>query len=138
MDKPKQIIVVRTDLNMRKGKMIAQGSHASMMFMTKRLEFGLCIVSETRAEIPERALGDFNEDEREWMQGKFTKVVVGIGSEAELLELHKQAEEAGLTSHYVVDEGLTEFKGVPTITALAIGPDRSSKIDKITGHLKLL
>ena len=27
--RPKQVIVIRKDLNMRKGKMIAQGSHAS-------------------------------------------------------------------------------------------------------------
>jgi peptidyl-tRNA hydrolase len=28
----KQLIVMRTDLNMRKGKMIAQGAHASIMW----------------------------------------------------------------------------------------------------------
>ena len=31
----KQVIVMRTDLNMRKGKMIAQGSHASLAFLTR-------------------------------------------------------------------------------------------------------
>ena len=30
MDRAKQVIVMRKDLNMRKGKMIAQGAHASM------------------------------------------------------------------------------------------------------------
>jgi PTH2 family peptidyl-tRNA hydrolase len=29
-DAPKQVIIIRKDLNMRKGKMIAQGAHASM------------------------------------------------------------------------------------------------------------
>lgn len=36
MGKTKQVIVMRTDLNMRKGKMIAQGSHASIAFLTRK------------------------------------------------------------------------------------------------------
>lgn len=38
---------------------------------------------------------------------------------------------------FITDVGRTEFNGVPTITALAIGPNKSEDIDKITGHLKL-
>jgi len=134
-DKVKQVIVVRTDLNMRKGKMIAQGAHASMMFMTKGL------VQEPLSALQPgmyRLFGLFTSDEIEWIGDKFTKIVVGVGSKEELLELHKQATEAGLFSHYVEDEGLTEFAGQKTITALVIGPARSSLIDPITGHLKLL
>lgn len=29
----KQVIIIRTDLNMRKGKMIAQGAHASVNYL---------------------------------------------------------------------------------------------------------
>lgn len=39
--------------------------------------------------------------------------------------------------HYV-DAGLTEFKGIPTKTCIAIGPADSNEINKISGHLKLL
>lgn len=132
-DKVKQVIIVRTDLNMRKGKMISQGAHASMMFITK-------VMTSPRPTSPGRRLCQFTvtADVFKWLTDKFTKVVVGVDSEKELLELHKQATEAGLVSHYVTDEGLTEFKGIPTITALAIGPARSSLINPITGHLKLL
>ncbi len=33
---------------------------------------------------------------------------------------------------------LTEFGGVPTLTACAVGPWWSDEVDRITGHLKLL
>jgi len=133
-DKIKQVIVMRTDLNCRKGKMISQGAHASMMFITSNLAYG------DNPYVPRfnRMEGHFTDDEIEWIKGSFTKVVVGVGSEEDLLNLHKQATEAGLVSHYVTDLGLTEFKGIPTVTALAIGPARSSLINPITGHLKLL
>jgi PTH2 family peptidyl-tRNA hydrolase len=45
---------------------------------------------------------------------------------------------AGIKHHVVTDSGLTEFGGVPTKTCVAIGPDKSSKIDIITGGLELL
>lgn len=38
MNEIKQVIVMRTDLNMRKGKMIAQGAHASMKFLLARMK----------------------------------------------------------------------------------------------------
>ena len=56
----------------------------------------------------------------------------------ELDAVYDRAKEAGLTVHMVVDSGKTEFDGIPTKTCLAIGPHEASKIDKITGNLKLL
>jgi PTH2 family peptidyl-tRNA hydrolase len=35
----KQVIVIRRDLRMRRGKEIAQGAHASMAWLTRRLAF---------------------------------------------------------------------------------------------------
>lgn len=130
MANTKQVIVIRTDLNMRKGKMIAQGSHASMAFLTRN---GM-IDSDKFLNIQMTNL----KEAQEWMQNSFTKICVGVSSEAELDEIFKKAEDAGLTVHMVVDNGLTEFNGVKTKTCLAIGPHYSEKIDAITGHLKLL
>lgn len=131
-DKIKQVIVMRKDLNMRKGKMIAQGSHASMLFLVHKLksaqDFG----------------GNFeylelSGEEEHWLfNGRFYKICVGANSEEELLELLAAAETAGLTVKKVVDAGFTEFNGVPTFTCIAIGPDKASRIDPITGHLTLL
>jgi PTH2 family peptidyl-tRNA hydrolase len=38
----------------------------------------------------------------------------------------------------IYDNGNTEFHGVKTLTAIAIGPDHAEFIDPITGHLQLL
>ncbi len=54
------------------------------------------------------------------------------------MSIHDQAISAGLQVHLITDSGKTEFHGQPTRTCLAIGPDESSRIDTVTGHLELL
>ncbi|QDV30289.1 peptidyl-tRNA hydrolase [Planctopirus ephydatiae] len=125
--KIKQVICVRHDLNMRRGKQIAQASHASMSFICRRLQ--------TCASI---TLDDFSEVERAWLTGAFAKVCCRVDSEEELMAIYEKAQVAGLEVHLITDSGKTEFHGQPTRTCLAIGPDESEKIDVITGHLKLL
>lgn len=117
----KQVIVIRRDLKMRRGKEIAQGSHASMAFLSEIIQEGLPLTEPQKA----------------WLFGSFAKVCLQVEGEAELLELHHKALQSGLTSKIIQDSGKTEFHGQPTYTALAVGPDYSEKIDTITGHLKL-
>ena len=74
----------------------------------------------------------------EWLSGSFTKVCLSCDSEQELLDLHAKAKAAGILCSLIKDAGKTEFGGVPTYTAIAIGPDYPENIDPITGHLKLL
>lgn len=119
----KQVIIIRKDLNMRKGKMVAQGAHASMAVLLEYL---------------------YHRDEtiplpmRHWLADKFTKICVYVNSEQELLEFHQKAKMSLIPCSLICDAGLTEFGGVPTYTAVAIGPDLSEEIDKITGGLPLL
>jgi PTH2 family peptidyl-tRNA hydrolase len=120
----KQIIVVRNDLNMRKGKMVAQGAHASIMFLVRRL-------CDPDGGAKDDAI-------QKWLNHGMAKICVRVDTELELLEIAQKAERAGLTVHVITDAGHTEFGGVPTTTCLAIGPDEVEKIDAITGHLKLL
>ena len=123
----KQVIILRKDLNMRKGKMVAQGAHASMAVLLNRgtdTGAGFCF--------------GMNEDIKAWVSGSFAKICVSCNSEEELLALHKQAEDAGLPCSLIRDAGFTEFNGVPTYTTVAIGPAKSDEINKITGSLKLL
>jgi PTH2 family peptidyl-tRNA hydrolase len=120
---PKQVIVMRRDLGMRRGKEIAQGAHASMIWLALRI----------------RQPGySFTEAERRWLDGAFTKVCVRVDSEEELLAVVRKAQEAGVLVHLCLDAGRTEFHGVPTPTCCAVGPDYPERIDPITGHLKLL
>ena len=120
----KQVIVMRNDLGMRKGKMIAQGAHASIAFLTRRIQ---------RQKTPK-----FSKPEQEWLETSFAKVCVRANSEEELLDILQRAKDAMLEVHMVTDSGKTEFHGEPTNTCLAIGPDYSEKIDPITGDLTLL
>ena len=126
----KQVIVIRKDLNMRKGKMVAQGAHASMAVFLERGD--IKGYGDDRYEI------FINEDMKEWITGRFTKICVGVNSVEELLLSYHEADEAGIPCSLIQDAGLTEFDGVPTHTAVAIGPAKASEIDKITGDLKLL
>lgn len=123
----KQVIVMRHDLKMRRGKQIAQGAHASMSFLCRRLQNQQSV-----------SLDDFSEIERTWLTGSFAKVCCRVNSEAELLSIYDQATTAGIEVHLITDSGKTEFHGQPTRTCLAIGPDLAERIDPITGHLELL
>ncbi|WP_206107752.1 aminoacyl-tRNA hydrolase [Paludisphaera rhizosphaerae] len=120
---PKQVIVMRRDLGMRRGKEIAQGAHAAMIWLSLRIRQ------------PGYA---FTEAERRWLEGPFTKVCVRVDSEEELLAVVDRARAAGVLVQLCVDAGRTEFHGIPTPTCCAVGPDFAERIDPITGGLKLL
>lgn len=117
----KQVIVVRKDLNMRKGKMIAQGANAS-------LTAAFAAMNDTLKAVVFR----------EWFHGDQRKIAVGAPDEDTLHRVYAQAQAAGLPCALIQDHGLTEFGGVPTYTAVAIGPAEDADIDQITGELSLL
>ena len=121
MKRIKQVILIRRDLNMRRGKEIAQGSHASMAFLLDRIESGT----------------EWSENEKLWMKEGQAKVCLQIASEEELLSFAEKAKAAGLQSFVIRDSGRTEFAGQETFTACGIGPDDAEKIDAVTGTLKL-
>ncbi len=133
MESVKQVIVVRHDLKMRKGKVGAQCAHASEIILTDLME------KETLAGDKELwgFIMDLDEPLYYWLNGVFTKIVVSCNSEEELLELYEQAKDKELLCSLVQDAGRTEFDGVPTYTCIAIGPDEGDIIDEITGHLPL-
>ena len=126
MAETKQVLVVRKDLNMRKGKIAAQADHASMMVFSQKavVQAGVfqCLVTEAMEE---------------WFANSFAKICVQVDSEEELEAVYYKALDAGVPAALCVDSGRTEFKGVATKTVVAIGPDYIEKIDKITGEMKL-
>jgi len=132
MCKSKQVIVMRKDLNMRKGKMVSQGSHASLKVFFDKMK------SEWIHEDIKRYHFLANMDMVEWIDGEFTKITVYVKSEEELLEIHNKAKQSGIPCSLIKDKGHTEFNGVETYTCCAIGPDSIEKVDIITSHLPLL
>ncbi len=140
--KSKQVIVIRKDLNMRKGKMVAQGAHASMKVLLEMMTKQMMPTSphcNWDDDVEVRSLVLPNESALyDWLNGSFTKVCVSVDSEAELLYILKEAESAKLPCALIKDAGLTEFGGVATHTCIAIGPAWDEDINKVTGKLKLL
>jgi peptidyl-tRNA hydrolase, PTH2 family len=115
----KQVIVVRSDLKMGKGKVAAQVAHAAL---------------DAAEAARKRHPGWYDS----WREGGQAKVVVKTdGGEEALEELQKQARTLGLPVSLIQDRGLTQLEP-GTTTCLGIGPGPSGEIDKVTGKLKLL
>lgn len=129
--KTKQILVLRKDLKMRKGKMIAQGAHAAMKVFFDRM-------IKTSEDGLTRTLTLDNQSMADWVDGSFTKIALGVNSEEELDDLFEKANTLGVPCTMIVDNGLTEFHGVKTKTCIAIGPADAEIIDTLTSHLELL
>ncbi len=126
----KQVIVIRKDLKMRRGKEVAQGAHASMkVIFDNNWYYDLKSKSLT--------IENVNEDIITWLNGIFTKICVTVNSEQELIDIYNEAKENDIPCSIIQDNGLTEFHNVPTYTCCAIGPYDSEKLDLITGHLPL-
>lgn len=119
--KIKMAIVCRADLNCRKGKWIAQSSHAASQWLIDKVN--------------NRSY--FDEVEQQWLREGTTKICLQARDEEHLMEIYQAAKDADLKCHLVEDEGLTEFGGVLTKTCLAIGPALKDLIDPITKDLKL-
>ena len=113
----KQVIVVRTDLDMGKGKIAAQVGHACVL--------GAEHVRKSNLEC-------FSE----WWKGQ-EKVVLKVANLKELEQIKKNAIEYDMPWSEVTDAGHTQI-APGTITCISIGPAPEEKIDKITGDLKLL
>ena len=109
----KQVIVVRKDLKLGKGKLAVQVAHAAIMAAGK---------------------SKFKE---KWEKEGQKKVAVWCQNLEELLLIYKKVIDSGIAAALVADAGLTQLKA-GTKTCLGIGPAPEEKIDQITGNLKLL
>ena len=121
MEEFKQVIAVRVDLRMGKGKLAAQVAHASVACVIKCQSRG----------------GEWELWLNKWLDQGQKKVVVKVRGEDDLYQLYTQAANQGLPSCLIRDAGLTQLEpGTPT--AVAIGPAPSDRVDRITGDLPLL
>lgn len=132
MKKPKQVILVRTDLNMDIGKMFSQVCHATMKVFFDR---GTAVRNSDASGVLTIPMTPAMMD---WKEGEFTKILLEVTSEEQLFQIHQQALDAGLPAALIIDNGHTVFDGVKTPTTCAIGPADSDAIDAITKRLRLL
>lgn len=109
----KQVILVREDLNLPKGKLAAQSSHASVDATLKS----------------DKKIVDL------WKKEGGKKIILKVSGEKELLECKEMAEDLGLKTALIIDAGHTVVEP-GTKTCLGIGPDIDEKIDKVSGKLK--
>ena len=111
----KQVIVVRNDLKLGKGKIAAQAAHASLEAYKKADR--------------ENVFG--------WENTGNKKIVLKVSDEKELLEVFEKLKQAKLKPVLIKDAGLTEVEP-GTTTCLGVGPVEEKEVDKITGKLKML
>ncbi|MDO8660642.1 MAG: peptidyl-tRNA hydrolase Pth2 [Candidatus Woesearchaeota archaeon] len=115
MPELKQVILVRKDLKLSKGKMAAQASHASV----------------------EAVLQSNKSDITEWRSQGMKKSVLAVADKTELLKFKQLAKDASLVVALITDAGRTHLEP-GTMTCLAIGPALEKKIDAVTGELHLI
>ena len=118
VDEIKQVMVVRTDLDMGRGKAAAQVAHASLM-------------SYFEVERADKKIA------KEWLDSGEKKIVLKVSDEEALVKLYNAFKYKGVPCALVSDAGLTEIPP-GSKTALGIGPWRSAEIDQFTKGLKLL
>ncbi|MBT4651076.1 peptidyl-tRNA hydrolase [Candidatus Woesearchaeota archaeon] len=111
----KQVILVRQDLKLPKGKLAAQAAHASV----------------------EAVLKSPSETVKAWRAEGMAKIVVKVKNEKELIKFFQQAKDTNITTSLITDAGRTVI-APGTKTCVAIGPDKEEKIDQITEELSLL
>jgi len=110
----KQVILVRKDIKMSKGKTAAQVAHAAV---EATLKADKSLVSK-------------------WRQTGMKKITLSAQSEKDLIKYMQIAKDEGLTTAIITDAGHTEI-APGTKTCLAIGPADENHIDSITGELKM-
>jgi peptidyl-tRNA hydrolase, PTH2 family len=134
----KQVIVVRKDLNMRKGKIAGQAAHATMKVLVDRMTISAVYEGPNGKTTSQTIISTFTEEMLDWLKGIFTKIVVGCDSLDCIYDIETKCREKNIPCAIIVDSGATEFHGVPTVTCIAVGPADEKDIDPITGLLPLL
>ncbi|BCS90934.1 MAG: peptidyl-tRNA hydrolase [Candidatus Micrarchaeota archaeon] len=114
----KQVIIIRNDLKMGKGKIASQAAHASLAAYKKVLSLDKKIVEC-------------------WEENGSKKVVLKIESLDKLNEILRKLEDFNIPYVVIIDRGLTQVEP-GTLTAVGIGPWLSESIDRVTRDLKLL
>ncbi|XP_022915746.2 peptidyl-tRNA hydrolase 2, mitochondrial-like [Onthophagus taurus] len=114
------VILVRTDIQMGKGKIASQCAHAAV-----------CLYKSASESGPQNV--------ESWIFSGQPKIILKVNenSEDRILEVYKKAKKRGLNACLIYDGGRTQVKG-GTLTCLGIGPSCTKEIDDLTNCFKLL
>ena len=120
----KQIILIRTDLDMGCGKKCVQVAHASLMMNDYLHEIG------------------FKDNLQPWKDEGMRKIVLKVSSLEKLMEYIKTAQKDYIRSLVVTDFGLTQVEPNTVTTAafepLKVGSAKEIILSELTKDLKLL
>ena len=136
----KQVIVVRGDLGLKGGKLAVQVAHASVGFLAEKLCGGsnaTWLNGEEGVTFNRQRNAVLSSEQLSWLTYGFKKVVLKAETLKDLLHLQECAQVTGMTVCPVIDAGLTQFGGVPTLTCIGIGPHHSEAMDILTKDYKL-
>jgi peptidyl-tRNA hydrolase, PTH2 family len=132
-------LVVRKDLKMGTGKIAAQCAHAAVAVVEdiqSNHAGGSSRASSTSSGADE---GDGGHAQwlSVWLKTGSPKVALQVDSEAALVNLAKEAKALSLPFYVIRDAGRTQI-AAGSKTVVAIGPAPKSRVQAITGKLKLL
>ncbi len=116
----KQVILVRSDLKLPKGKLAAQVAHASVDGVLKQL-----------GSLSGRRIV------KTWRVSGMKKIVLKVSGKKELYQVVQEAKDAGLTTAVITDAGRTVV-APGTVTCASIGPADEEEITTITKDISLL
>lgn len=152
----KQVIIFRKDLlkgenGIRKGKFGAQCAHASLCAFLSYFEWKKSNTIAGGMYEPDQQFLEMNYKEpigaegdkglyNNWINGIYTKVVLGVDNEDELMKVYRTFQDdtlfpAGIPMALITDVGKTEFHGQETVTCLGVGPYLSEELDKVTKEM---
>ena len=117
MDEVKQVIIVRADREMGRGKAAAQCGHAAVSGYLECLKAHKDVAQE-------------------WLQSGQKKIVLKVDGDEALVRFYEAFKFKKIPCSLVSDAGLTQLPP-GTRTALGVGPWKSDEIDILTRGLKL-
>lgn len=128
MNDVKQVIVVRKDINIKKGRLAAYVAEASILFLVENNE------SDRHDELAIK----LNPEESIWLREGRSRIVLGINSGDGLRDLLLKAELDGVEAHPLIVQDRSEFDGDRTLVCASFGPASSQDLSKIIGKLKAI
>lgn len=124
MSNTKQLIIVRKDLEMPVGKLATQVAHASFSAIKE------CYRESKNNDAVGKCLD-------EWMSDAYTKVVLEVKNENQLIKYKNIADENKIPNALITDLGRTCFNHQETVTCLGVGPYDNEQLDKLFKRLRL-